>query len=314
MLTEQKRPVHRVTAKYRGGNGGVDPYTRSENHYIQYQDLDSGDNLTTEWMRITPELAQDMLDQTEKIGFKNRRLKPWKVEQYIRDLQAGSWKVTNQTLGVLANGAVIDGQHRLHAIAKSGIAVVILVVKGLGVDSFPFIDIGVARSLADTFRLDNRKNCAQLAAVGKLLAHYLNGNLIDGGSYTRPTNQECLVALENFPEIAEWVDRFKGTPNSSRYVRIPIASSTVTIARINMPEVPKQKYIDFWDELTEHKLPSSMLSPVIAYRRRFGTPEDRRKFTFSEQQRAFAWALKNYLDGREIKSFQVPKNFPDFLK
>ena len=100
MLTEQKRPVHRVTAKYRGGNGGVDPYTRSENHYIQYQDLDSGDNLTTEWMRITPELAQDMLEQTEKVGFKNRRLKPWKVEQYVRDLKAGSWKVTNQTLGV----------------------------------------------------------------------------------------------------------------------------------------------------------------------------------------------------------------------
>jgi len=285
----------------------------TQSQIIRYTDVDSGAYLTAEWVKITPEIAERMLHETEKSGFKNRRLKPWKVEQYARDLHNNAWRVTNQALGVLSNGAVIDGQHRLHAIKKSKVSVVILVVKGLGIDSFPFIDIGVPRSLSDTFRLEERKNCAQLAAVGKFLAHFLNGTFPDGG-YNRPTNQECIIALESFPEVTEWVDRFKGTPHSNRYVRVPIAAGTVTVARLNMPEIPKQKYIDFWDELTERKLPDTLASPVIAYRRRFGTPEDRRKFTVADQQRAFSWALQHYLDGHKVKKFVIPKQLPDFLR
>lgn len=73
---------------------------------------------------VTPEMAKDML-MKNKI---NRIISHVQVIDYMNQIQRGEWQLNGETISFFANGNLKDGQHRLMAIIKSGIAVPCLVV------------------------------------------------------------------------------------------------------------------------------------------------------------------------------------------
>lgn len=94
---------------------------------------------------ITPQMAAQYLAHNDK----NRTLRAAKVDEYIGIIQRGEWQVTHQGIGIAKNGRLIDGQHRLHAIVKTGKAVSMFVTTGLDENAFRAIDIGAKRSPSD---------------------------------------------------------------------------------------------------------------------------------------------------------------------
>ena len=66
-------------------------------------------------MEVGPDLAARWLDGNTH----NRPLKQTLVDRFVRDMQAGRWRLTHQGIAFDADGMLIDGQHRLWAIVIS---------------------------------------------------------------------------------------------------------------------------------------------------------------------------------------------------
>lgn len=103
----------------------------------------------SEYVDVTPAMAEKWLEANPN----NRSIDDRKVEQYARDMVAGKWRLTNQGIGFGRDGNLYDGQHRLWAVYKAGVAVRMLVVTGLEPDARPAIDVGKPRRVHDQLRM-----------------------------------------------------------------------------------------------------------------------------------------------------------------
>lgn len=147
---------------------------------------------------VTPQMAKEWLASNPE----NRRLDKGHAASLARDMQAGNWRLTGQSIQFGADGLLKDGQHRLQAVILANMSVPMLVVRGLDNDVQQFIDINRKRSLGDILQMQGYANGAALAATLRLLmsvkdkavTHYTSG---------RYTNIECIDFLHANPEVVE---------------------------------------------------------------------------------------------------------------
>jgi hypothetical protein len=78
---------------------------------------------------MTPELARELLERnaSERTSRSDQEL----VECYAEQMRRGEWLPTYDTLKVNASGGLMDGQHRLQAVIRSGWTGPMLVVTGV---------------------------------------------------------------------------------------------------------------------------------------------------------------------------------------
>lgn len=84
-------------------------------------------------------MAQDLLSKNHY----NRPINRIKVARMVNDIKSGRFEMTHQPIGVDEDGILVDGQHRLTAIAESGIPVDMFVA--YNAPRSTKIDIGLAR-------------------------------------------------------------------------------------------------------------------------------------------------------------------------
>ena len=125
--------------------------------------------MRVEQLDITPEMALAML----RGNAGNRKADKSRIKQYAADMKAGRWKLTPQTIGIAHDGRVVDGQHRLYAIAESDTTQTFLVVFEADADSFDVIDTGKIRTGNDIWRIAG-KSAPNVAAVARLACLYFN--------------------------------------------------------------------------------------------------------------------------------------------
>lgn len=100
-----------------------------------------------ETILVTPDLAEMFL----KNNLANRKMRVTHVDMFVRELQAGTFRTTHQGVAISKTGKLLDGQHRLAAIVKSGIAATMVVAWDCDVETaidWP-VDFGLARTAAD---------------------------------------------------------------------------------------------------------------------------------------------------------------------
>lgn len=88
--------------------------------------------LTVKVETIDGDTAKKYLDNNAK----HREIKQSRVDRYIADLAKGDWKLNGKVLIFDENGTLRNGQHRLTAVAQSGIAITTLVVRGVPLTAF----------------------------------------------------------------------------------------------------------------------------------------------------------------------------------
>lgn len=113
---------------------------------------------------ITPECAEKALT----INFGNRRKRTGFVAYIAQQIKTGQWQEDHPQPFVFSPKRMMDGQHRMFAIAEAGIAVVGNVVCGARDELREFIDTGLSRTLEDriSFSEDYADNHRIAAIVG----------------------------------------------------------------------------------------------------------------------------------------------------
>jgi hypothetical protein len=112
-------------------------------------------------------------------------------------MSLGRWKFNGDTI-CLNGDRLIDGQHRLMAVVKSGVTIDALVVDGLPSDVFDTKDIGKQRTAADTLSTHGEVNCRSLSAALLVVDKYITGRVSRRVQYT---NIEIEDLLHKHPDI-----------------------------------------------------------------------------------------------------------------
>ena len=95
---------------------------------------------------ITPDVATVILGGN--VG--NRKIRKSAVDFYALEMKSGNWQTTHQGISVSKSGKLLDGQHRLLAVIKSGVSVEMLVVSECEDKVFNMLDVGACRTALDT--------------------------------------------------------------------------------------------------------------------------------------------------------------------
>jgi len=85
----------------------------------------------------------------------NRPLSNADILRWATEMEAGRWKLNGEAIKIAEDMAILDGQHRLHALAlqENGLTIRTLVVRGLPNDTQKTMDQGRKRSPADQLHL-----------------------------------------------------------------------------------------------------------------------------------------------------------------
>lgn len=145
---------------------------------------------------ITPEMARELLDRNPS----NRPLDNFLVAQMVSQIRGGGWQVTHQGIaldGPLATGNVVDGQHRLNAILKSGVATQVLLFEGVPRETFSVLDTGKRRSGGDVLALEGERDSTLLSATIRHV-HLFRTNPSGSwaGSNSRLSNNDLLAIFQ----------------------------------------------------------------------------------------------------------------------
>lgn len=148
---------------------------------------------------ITPSIASAMLDK----NISNRKLRKTAVESLATAMKSGLFQTTHQGIAFNCDGYLIDGQHRLHAIIKSGATVKMVVAYDVEAADYAalMIDCGANRRASDLYRKSRDvTECAGALYVIHTGAHYTNKTLL--GPY-----------IDTFEDV---IDKLSGVSNTHK--------------------------------------------------------------------------------------------------
>lgn len=129
--------------------------------------------MNTQVMNVTPEMAQKWLGHNSG----NRHLRETRVRALVTDMQNGNWRLTHQGIAFDEDGNLLDGQHRLMAVVKSGITVPMLVTTDMSRDTILNLDTGVTRDVSDILKFrygDERIYRKESVAVIRFIWQFTN--------------------------------------------------------------------------------------------------------------------------------------------
>lgn len=141
--------------------------------------------------KIGPDDAEALLARNYQ---GQRAIRDQTVKTYIDDMENGRWTLSNDAITVDVEGRLINGQHRLSAVLRSGTTHEFLVVRGLPTETYDAMDTGKRRSLVDRLRAMGEKNVTIVgSALVKVRAYALHRTL----DYARG-DQSIPMLLEFF--------------------------------------------------------------------------------------------------------------------
>jgi hypothetical protein len=196
-----------------------------------------------QFCNVTPELAKQWL--ANNTG--NRKLKDNTVEGYARDMANGDWLTTHQGIAFNEDEQLIDGQHRLEAIVRSGVTVVMLVSHGWPVQpkdkkvrTMDTVDRGAVRSLSDLLKLQHNMDKGHtIVAVATILAQVC----VENPQVVRKLSMPTLLAI-----VETWRDQIKfaldNAPVTQGLRQAPALGAMAFLHAIN-----PAKAAEFWESL-----------------------------------------------------------------
>lgn len=140
---------------------------------------------------VTPDKAKELLGK----NISNRRVKDQKIDRYAKDMKMGKWKRgTCEFIKIASNGRILDGQHRLLAIIKSGTSCYLQFAYNVEEGVFDVLDTGSNRNGSDVFKIAGVKNESTLPSIIQQCYQLKNGNVsvTSVAQQNRLTNAELL--------------------------------------------------------------------------------------------------------------------------
>jgi hypothetical protein len=172
---------------------------------------------------VTPDMASDWLSYRNHP--KNRPLSKSVAGKYQADMIAGRWALTPEGLIFDTNGYIISGQHRLKAVANSGLTVEFWVFPGESRDIFDVVDQGYKRTAAHVLRVPHATSIANGA---RHLAALTDSDRWGMPRFPKITTPEILETYRAWPELSWYPTEAHNAYNTTR---IPIGAHLAVLAQ-----------------------------------------------------------------------------------
>lgn len=173
----------------------------------------------------------------------NRSMREDAVSALARDMAAGRWQYTGESVKFSTSGRLLDGQHRLAAIVQAKVAVPILVVPGLPDEAQDVMDTGAKRTASDVLDLAGELNPTLLAAAVRLAIIYERGNLT--GRIQQVTHSEVLGWLSANPAIRDAVAAARN------FAAIPLSGAMIAFGLWRLRLVDREAADEFFTDLAQ---------------------------------------------------------------
>lgn len=134
-----------------------------------------------EEIKMTPALATKLLQKNTN----NRNLSQRRVAAYAAAMTGGQWVPDGSPIRIGISGLLLDGQHRLAAIVRSGMTIPLLVISGVSDEAQMTMDTGKGRSFADLLALRGHADANTLASTTSALWNWQNGAFEHSGSWLK---------------------------------------------------------------------------------------------------------------------------------
>jgi hypothetical protein len=212
-----------------------------------------------ELTEISPDMATDWLETRQFEG--NRKASRAKIDQHAAQMKAGNWLETHQGIAFDTEGKLIDGRHRLSAVAASGVTVRMWVFPNQTRDTFDVIDTGYARQ-ANQFLTSVAPTMA--AGAVRYIAAAIDKDF-PGVYRQKMPMHDVLEVHRQWPEIENWA---LGVWGARSVAAIPPSPLLAIAAMGERGGVSKAVIKDFLDGLKSGAIGDSH-DPRLLLRNRF---------------------------------------------
>lgn len=172
------------------------PHVKANGFTYPMEEIDIGPDLATEWLEI---------------NHCRRRQSMRTILGLLKAVEAGDFPFTGEAIRlsppdpISGKRALLDGQHRLEAIRRSGKTVKCLVIKDFPEALFDYIDQGRPRNVRDLLKGLDFPTAAALSSAARCIWLFERQALGMRQADVAPTNSELFRTIERHPELLSWV-------------------------------------------------------------------------------------------------------------
>lgn len=246
---------------------------------------------------VTPALAQRWLEEQND---NNRTISKPHVDRLAEGLRSGTFQTTPQGISFTPEGKLLDGQHRLKAIVKTGLSLQMAVFFGVSARSFVVFDsTQKGRTLADVVRIAgiSQANTPGVGNAYRVLQNW-EAHRMNTGAKGVMSSDQLVEVHDAHPGIVPLVP---AAQKIARETKLGAAAVTVAmyLAERDRPDVDSQP---FWDSLlTGADL--KLTDPILALRKFAHNRLNKRPLPDqTEWVRAILRAWIAWAEGKEVKT------------
>jgi len=214
-------------------------------------------NPVVEFMNI--ELAPDEAKKILQGNEGNRHLNNNLIKKYLRLMNRNKWVLNGETIKIGADKdsyRLLDGQHRLNAIAQAEHPIKVSLALGVAADCFKTIDTGRARGAGDILKMAGYKNVHVLAAATRWLLTYQLDERFNWQSELCP--EDILDGLKKWP-------RLRDLPTHAERLRFVVQPSIAAFFMYVTMHIDPELSFDFFNKI-EHGENLDKRSPILEFR------------------------------------------------
>lgn len=241
--------------------------------------------------RVTPETAESWLARNTA----NRRLRRAAAEKFARDMVNGDWIEDGNGICFAEDGTLINGQHRLTAVAMSGISAWMLIVRNLPMAAQDAMDDGAKRTAGDTFGFHSIEAANTAAAITRRVLMWQNGSRSNSGK-GQPTKAEMLTAWREDPTLALASEQAR---RMARRKSIP--ASVIGLTWWLFYGIDSDGCVEFWEQLHTGIGFSGDDSPIYILREQIDSRMSGQQGRVPETE-ILAWVIKAWNHYRANKT------------
>lgn len=255
---------------------------------------------------ISPSIAETLLANNNS----NRSLNKMLVKFYEKELKDGAWMLNGETIKIGKDGRLLDGQHRLTAIIKSGISMDTYIAKDVENDCFATIDTGRTRKASDVLSaigVLNDKNIS--AGISKYLNLKRGLNTSEAGVGQGNKKISNTEVVEEYNNNADMYQRLfkRGAEFYKHNFRVLTPSNFIAFYRYFQTKYSDEQIDLFFDSISERSGVGGVL-----FNRLLNNNLAKRKMILSELNAIIIKAFNSFITGKKIivLSYRLEEKFP----
>lgn len=253
---------------------------------------------TLQWALVTRKDAINWLTYNEG----NRSLSPRSVAKYEADMRENAWSITSATIGFDTDGRLIDGQHRLTAMARiPDSEYVMAVMTGLPTDAQRRIDRGRARTHGEQLRMDGVTNGNFVSSSARFRMRWERGDIFSE-IHGEISDAQLDMWLESHPDHLKTVTDLY---TISRRIMAPPRIILAVASRLR--EINAEQADSFIHDTATGGL--SVGEPTNTLRERF--LRARANYETLHERDVLGWTIQAWnarREGRGVVRYQRPKS------